>query len=219
MSFTWGWEAAASLHLCFSSLLSQGKAAWRSGFLDTTDPTTILKIEREVPLGETLFIVATKSGTTAEPLAFGEYFYDKVKSLKGNRAGENFVAITDPGSPLVELALSRNFRQVFLNFEDIGGRYSALSYFGILPAALMGLDVGELIERALRMEHACASGIPLSENPGLALGTTIGELAKKGMDKLTFLMPETLSSLGMWLEQLLAEKYRQGGQRNIAGSR
>ena len=139
--------------------------------LDTTDPTTILKIEREVPLGETLFIVATKSGTTAEPLAFGEYFYDKVKSLKGNRAGENFVVITDPGSPLVELALSRNFRHVFLNFEDIGGRYSALSYFGLVPAALMGLDVGELIERALRMEHACASGILLTENPGLALGS------------------------------------------------
>ncbi len=201
--------------LVFQQSFATAKDGLALRVLDTTDPTTILKIEREVPLGETLFIVATKSGTTAEPLAFGEYFYDKVKSLKGNRAGENFVAITDPGSPLVELALSRNFRHVFLNFEDIGGRYSALSYFGLLPAALMGLDVGELIERALRMEHACASGIPLTENPGLALGATIGELAKEGMDKLTFLMPETLSSLGMWLEQLLAESTGKEGKGTL----
>jgi len=198
--------------LVFQESFVTGKKGLRLRVLDTTDPATILKIESEIPLGETLFIVATKSGTTAEPLAFGDYFYDRVKSLKGDRAGENFVAITDPGSPLVELALKRNFRHTFLNFEDIGGRYSALSYFGLLPAALMGLDVGELIERALRMEHACASTIPIPENPGLALGAAIGELAALGPDKLTLLMPEALAGLGMWLEQLLAESTGKEGK-------
>ena len=198
--------------LVFQESLPTGKHGLPLTVLDTTDPATILKIEREVDLKKTLFIVATKSGTTAEPLAFGDYFYDKVKSLKGDRAGENFVAITDPGSHLVDLALKRNFRRTFLNFEDIGGRYSALSYFGLLPAALKGLDAGELLERALRMAHACASAIPVQENPGLALGTVIGELAAQGLDKLTFLMPEALSSLGMWLEQLLAESTGKEGK-------
>ena len=138
--------------------------------LDTTDPDTIRKIEREVDLSKTLFIVASKSGTTAEPLAFGEYFYAKVKALKGDRAGENFVAITDPDTPLVKMAKERKFRQTFLNFADIGGRYSALSYFGLLPAALMGVDVGELLVRALRMTHACASCVPAHQNPGLSSG-------------------------------------------------
>jgi transaldolase / glucose-6-phosphate isomerase len=198
--------------LVFQESLPTGKHGLPLRVLDTTDPATILKIEREVPLKETLFIVATKSGTTAEPLAFGDYFYDKVKSLKGDRAGESFVAITDPGSPLVDLALKRNFRHTFLNFEDIGGRYSALSYFGLLPAALKGIDVGELLERALRMAHACASAIPVLENPGLTLGTLIGELAAQGLDKLTFLAPEELSPLGLWLEQLLAESTGKEGK-------
>jgi transaldolase/glucose-6-phosphate isomerase len=197
--------------LVFQESLPIGKRGLPLTVLDTTDPATILKIEREVPLPDTLFIVATKSGTTAEPLAFGDYFYSKVKSVKGDRAGENFVAITDPGSPLLDLARQRNFRRVFLNFEDIGGRYSALSYFGMLPAALKGVDVAELLERALRMAHACASAIPFSENPGLSLGTVIGELAAQGLDKLTFLVPRSLSSLGMWLEQLLAESTGKEG--------
>ncbi len=198
--------------LVFQESLPTGKHGLPLRILDTTDPATILKIERELPLKETLFIVATKSGTTAEPLAFGDYFYEKVKSLKGDRAGENFVAITDPGSPLVDLALKRNFRHTFLNFEDIGGRYSALSYFGLLPAVLKGLDVGELLERALRMAHACASAIPVPENPGLVLGTLIGELATQGLDKLTFLTPDELSPLGLWLEQLLAESTGKEGK-------
>ena len=119
--------------LVFQQSFATVKGGLALRVLDTTDPTTILKIEREVPLGETLFIVATKSGTTAEPLAFGEYFYDKVKSLKGNRAGENFVAITDPGSPLVELALSRNFRYYFLTLKTLEaaiGPYPTSAYCG-----------------------------------------------------------------------------------------
>jgi len=173
--------------------------------LDTTDPATIDKIDKEIPLEQTLFIVASKSGTTSEPLAFGDYFYSRIEGIKGDSAGENFIAITDPGTPLVELAKRRRFRAVFLNFTDIGGRYSALSYFGLVPAALMGLPVDEILERAVRMLHACSSCVTTAENPGLSLGAALGELALAGRDKLTFIMPESLSALGMWLEQLLAE--------------
>ncbi len=145
--------------------------------LDTTDPETILRIEEEIRLKETLFIVASKSGTTAEPLAFAEYFYTKLKKLKGPRAGENFIVITDPGTPLVKQANERSYRRIFVNFPDIGGRYSALSYFGLVPAALMGVDTSELLARALRMLHACSECTNESENPGLVLGAAMGELA------------------------------------------
>ncbi len=180
--------------------------------LDTTDPATILKIEKDVPLAETLFIVASKSGTTAEPNAFGDYFYDRVKSLKGAKAGENFVAITDPGSKLVDVAKERQFRHVFLNFADIGGRYSALSYFGLVPAALMGVNVPELLTRALRMAHACDSCVPVEKNPGLVLGAAMGELALKGKDKVTFIVSKEIASLGLWLEQLIAESTGKEGK-------
>jgi transaldolase/glucose-6-phosphate isomerase len=179
--------------------------------LDTTDPVTILRIERNLPLAETLFIVASKSGTTAEPLAFGDYFYAKLKALKGYQAGKNMISITDPGTPLVALSQERDFRKVFLNFADIGGRYSALSYFGLVPAALMGMDVRELLLRALRMEHACAYCVPTAENPGILLGAAVGELALRGRDKVTFLIPEAVTTLGMWLEQLLAESTGKEG--------
>ncbi len=179
--------------------------------LDTTDPATIHKIEREIPMAQTLFIVASKSGATGEPLAFYDYFYAKVKALKGSQAGENFVAITDPDTSLVKLAQERGFRHTFLNFADIGGRYSALSYFGLVPAALMGLDAGELLIRALRMEHACAACVPLSENPGVALGAVMGELAKHGRDKVTLITSKSIATLGLWLEQLLAESTGKEG--------
>jgi transaldolase/glucose-6-phosphate isomerase len=181
--------------------------------LDSTDPATILKVGRALPIQDTLFIVASKSGTTAEPLAFGEYFYQKVKKIKAERAGENFCVITDPGTPLAELAQERSYRKTFLNFADIGGRYSALSYFGLVPAALMGVDVGELLARALRMRHACDSCVPAQENPGLMLGAALGELARKHKrNKVTFLLPKAIASLGIWLEQLLAESTGKEGK-------
>jgi transaldolase/glucose-6-phosphate isomerase len=179
--------------------------------LDTTDPATIQDIEGRLALEKTLFIVASKSGTTAEPRAFGEYFYGKVQERKGARAGENFVAITDPGTPLAELAEERGFRRAFLNYKDIGGRYSALSYFGLVPAALMDMDVEELLVRALRMMHACSSCVPADQSPAVVLGSAIGELAARGRDKLTFLAPATVATLGMWLEQLLAESTGKEG--------
>jgi transaldolase/glucose-6-phosphate isomerase len=198
--------------LAFQNTFGAAENGLRLIVLDTTDPATIQKIEREVDLPRTLFIIASKSGTTAEPLAFGEYFYAKVKALKGDRAGENFVAITDPGTPLVKTAKERKFRRTFLNFADIGGRYSALSYFGLLPAALMGVDVGELLIRALRMTHACASCVPVHLNPGLSLGAALGELGRQGRNKVTFIVPSSIATLGMWLEQLLAESTGKEGR-------
>ncbi|MGE5222546.1 MAG: bifunctional transaldolase/phosoglucose isomerase [Omnitrophica WOR_2 bacterium] len=198
--------------LVFARTFQTGDQGLPLTVLDSTDPQTIRAVEARIPLAETLFIVASKSGTTAEPLAFYHYFYDKVKAIKGERAGENFVAITDPGTSLVKLAGERFFRKTFLNFTDIGGRYSALSYFGLVPAALMGLDVGELLLRALRMLHACDACVPVQENPGVALGAALGELALQGRDKVTFVLPESIGTLGMWLEQLIAESTGKEGK-------
>lgn len=178
--------------------------------LDSTDPETIQQVEKEVPLDKTLFIVASKSGTTAESNAFDDYFYDKVQSVT-NDAGSHFAAITDPGTPLVDKAHKRGYRRVFLNFEDIGGRYSALSYFGLVPAALKGIDIGDLLERALRMQHASRTTDDPSENPALKLGAIMGELARHNRDKLTLVLPDELSTLGMWLEQLIAESTGKEG--------
>jgi glucose-6-phosphate isomerase len=179
--------------------------------LDTTDPATILAIERTVPLPHTLFIVASKSGTTAEPLAFGEYFYARLRELRGDQAGDNFVAITDPGTPLVALGRERRYRRIFLNFPDIGGRYSGLSYFGLVPAALAGVDLRELLERGSRMARASESDVPAGDNPGVALGAAMGELARRGRDKVTLLVSQPIATLGMWLEQLLAESTGKDG--------
>jgi transaldolase / glucose-6-phosphate isomerase len=197
--------------LAFQRTFAETERGLRLMVLDTTDPSTIADIEKRIPLEKTLFIVASKSGTTAEPLAFMEYFFEKVKTVKNKNAGENFVAITDPKTPLVDLAGKREFRRVFLNFEDIGGRFSALSYFGLVPAALMGIDVREHLARSLRMKHACESNLSVRENPGVQLGALLGQLAKQGRNKVTFLVPPAISTLGIWLEQLLAESTGKNG--------
>ncbi|MGI4821670.1 MAG: hypothetical protein ACRYFV_10725 [Janthinobacterium lividum] len=180
--------------------------------LDTTDPGTMQQIEQSVPLDKTLFIVASKSGTTAEPLAFGDYFYAKLKEIKGDKAGENFVAITDPGSKFVTSATNEGYRKIFLNFAEVGGRFSALTYFGLLPAALYGIDIAALLDRAVAMMQACGSNGAVNDNPGLQLGATMGVLSKQGRDKLTLVVPEALHDLGLWLEQLLAESTGKEGK-------
>ncbi len=206
-----GMGGSSLASLVFQHLFPPGEFGLPLSVLDTTDPGTIRDLEKHLPLTETLFIIASKSGTTAEPLAFGEYFYHRLQELKGERAGENFLVITDPGSPLISLGHARGFRGCILNFPDIGGRYSALSFFGLLPAALMGLNLVELLNRSLRMLHACSSCVPLQENPGLVLGAALGELACRGRDKVTFITGESLAPLGMWLEQLLAESTGKDG--------
>jgi len=197
--------------LVFQRAFPQAAGGLPVTVLDTTDPATILALEHAVPLSETLFIVASKSGTTAEPAAFAEYFYAKLRALNGDRAGENFAAITDPATPLVAEGQRRGYRRVFLNFADIGGRYSALSYFGLVPAALWGVDVARVLDRARHMARACAAGVPLRDNPGVTLGAIMGELGRQGRDKVTFLVARPLATLGMWLEQLIAESTGKAG--------
>ncbi len=183
----------------------------RLSVLDTTDPATILAEDRWAAGARTLFIVASKSGTTAEPLAFGEYFYAKRGAASADRAGEDFVVITDAGTPLAKQAEVRRYRRVFTNVPDVGGRYSALTYFGLVPAALAGVDVSRLLDRALRMAEACGPSIPPARNPGVHLGAIVGELARRGRDKVTFVVSEAVATLGTWLEQLLAESTGKQG--------
>jgi glucose-6-phosphate isomerase len=189
----------------------------RKGFpellvLDTTDPDTIASFDQHVDVQRTLFIVASKSGTTIEPLSFYKYFFERVRAIKGERAGENFVAITDPGTLMERMAREANFRRIFLNPADIGGRYSALSYFGMVPASLMGVDVEEMLRRAVRMMDACGEGVPLNENQAARLGAVMGALALKGRNKLTLIADASLASLGLWIEQLVAESTGKEGR-------
>jgi transaldolase/glucose-6-phosphate isomerase len=178
--------------------------------LDSTDPATVLRIERLGPVEKALFIIASKSGGTAEPTAYDEYFYEKVSAKKKN-PGENFVAISDPGTVLEKSAAERQFRRTFLNFADIGGRFSALSYFGMVPAALMGINLDTLLDRALAMANLDRNPSAV-KGPGIVLGATLGELQRLGIDKLTFIMPKSLQSLGLWLEQLIAESTGKEGK-------
>jgi transaldolase / glucose-6-phosphate isomerase len=180
--------------------------------LDSTDPDTIRTLESQIDPARSLFIVASKSGTTTEPLMFYEYFFDRASRVHGDRAGEAFVAITDPGSLLEKIANEKKFRRTFLNWSDIGGRYSALSYFGMVPAALMGLDVDRMLHEAVETARECGDNIPLSKNPGTTLGAILGVLAKAGRDKVTFFIPPPIDSLGLWIEQLIAESTGKEGR-------
>lgn len=189
----------------------------RKGFpellvLDSTDPEAIRQAEAATDPQKTLYVVSSKSGTTTEPLRLFDYFYARTQNVVGASAGKQFLAITDPGSFLENLAREKGFRRVFTNPVDIGGRYSALSYFGLVPAALAGIDIAQILDRAARILHGCASCVPPPENPGLWLGAVLGTLAKSGRDKITFLVSPEMGSLGLWLEQLLAESTGKEGK-------
>jgi transaldolase/glucose-6-phosphate isomerase len=179
--------------------------------LDSTVPDAVRALESQIDLAKTMFIVASKSGTTTEPLMFHRYFYDRVKSVKGERAGENFVAVTDPDTQLGKDAARDGFRKIFINRADIGGRYSALSYFGMVPAALAGIDVVSLLDRALHAAHV-AEVPTVKKNPPALLGAVIGSMAQAGRDKLTLLTPRPLDTLGLWVEQLIAESTGKEGK-------
>jgi transaldolase/glucose-6-phosphate isomerase len=173
--------------------------------LDSTIPAQIRSLEKRLDLDHTLFIVSSKSGATIEPLVLFQYFYEQVRHRHPDQAGRQFIAITDPGSPLESLAHTHRFRHIFPGVPDIGGRYSGLSNFGIVPGALMGINVTHLLYRAERMRHSCDSCVPPEGNPGITLGVTLATLAKHGRDKVTFVMSRSLQPFGAWLEQLLAE--------------
>ncbi len=180
--------------------------------LDSTDPAQVKAIEDKIDLDKTLFIVASKSGSTLEPNIFKAYFFEKVKQKLGAKAGSRFVAVTDPGSNLEKEARGDQFRHIFPGVKSIGGRYSALSNFGMVPAAAMGLDVERLLDEAERMLHACAPGVPAEENPGLVLGAILGLAHNKKMDKVTIVASPGIYDLGAWLEQLLAESTGKEGK-------
>ena len=179
--------------------------------LDSTDPAQVGSIDERIDYHRTLFIVASKSGTTLEPDLFLRYFRARAHAELGADAAGRFVAITDPGSQLDQLARAERFRRVFHGVPSIGGRFSALSNFGLAPAAAMGLDVERLVARAASMRAACAQGGSLRENPGALLGLTLAAAAAAGRDKVTFVIAPAYRELGAWLEQLLAESTGKAG--------
>ena len=181
--------------------------------LDSTDPAQIKAIESKIDVKKTLFIVSSKSGSTLEPNIFKQYFFERAKQASGaEQAGKQFIAITDPGSKLQAVAEGDKFRHIFYGVPTIGGRYSALSDFGLVPGAAMGIDIKEFLDRTEEMVQACASSVPANENPGAALGVILGVLAKNGRDKVTLVTSRGILDLGAWLEQLLAESTGKDGK-------
>src|SRR5215468_10035799 len=181
--------------------------------LDSTDPAQIKAIEAQIDLKNTLFIVSSKSGGTLEPNIYKQYFFTRVKELVGEKeAGNRFIAVTDPGSKMQDVAENDRFRHIFAGVPSIGGRYSALSNFGMVPAAIMGIDIVKFLNRTEEMVHACGATVPARENPGVVLGAILGTLATNGRDKLTIIASPGISDLGAWLEQLLAESTGKNGK-------
>jgi len=181
--------------------------------LDSTDPAQVKTFEQKVDLAKTLFIVASKSGSTLEPNIFNQYFYQRaVETVGADEAGNHFVAITDPGSKMQQVAERDQFRRIFFGWANIGGRYSALSNFGMIPAAAMGLDTALLLASAKEMVEACKAD---EDNPGLTLGAILGTAANHGRDKLTIIASPGLFDLGAWMEQLVAESTGKEGKAII----
>jgi len=181
--------------------------------LDSTDPAQIRAFQNKIDLSKTLFIVSSKSGSTLEPNIFKQYFFEQVKNAIGaDKAGSRFIAITDPKSKLQQVAEGDKFRHVFFGVPSIGGRYSALSNFGMVPGAAIGLDLKKFLSRTEEMVEACASCVPIEENPGAVLGVILGTAAKMGRDKVTIIASPGISDLGAWLEQLLAESTGKQGK-------
>jgi transaldolase/glucose-6-phosphate isomerase len=181
--------------------------------LDSTDPQQIRTLESEIELDRTLFIVASKSGTTTEPDAFYRYFCDRVSKVVGaSNCGRHFVAITDPGTQLEKEAKEQNFRACFLNDPNIGGRYSALSFFGMVPAALAGYNINLLLDRGLGAMHANDKTVSVNDAPGAKFGAAIGALAREGRNKLTIVTHPSVRAFGAWAEQLIAESTGKMGR-------
>ena len=181
--------------------------------LDSTDPAQIRTFENKIDLAKTLFVVSSKSGTTLEPNIFKQYFYQRVKDTIGaDKAGSRFIAVTDPGSKMEKVAQGDHFLHIFHGLPSIGGRYSALSNFGMVPASLMGVDTPKFLNRTEEMVKACAASVPVEENPGVVLGTILGTAATSGRDKVTIIASPGIFDLGAWLEQLLAESTGKQGK-------
>jgi transaldolase / glucose-6-phosphate isomerase len=181
--------------------------------LDSTDPAQVKAFEGKVDIANTIFIVSSKSGSTLEPNIFKQYFFERVKQVVGaDKAGSRFIAITDPGSKFEQVAQADGFRHIFHGVSSIGGRYSALSDFGMVPAAAMGIDAPKFLDRADVMAIACSSCLPVDKNPGVVLGLILGVAAKNKRDKVTLIASPGISDFGAWLEQLLAESTGKDGK-------
>ena len=214
-----GWADCVLLGMGGSSLCPEvmrtsfGSAAGQPTLhvLDTTDPVSIAELTRAVDARRTGFIVSSKSGTTLETRSHLAHFWEFVRSAGVSSPGRHFIAVSDPGTSLTQTAHDRRFRRVFENPPDIGGRYSALSYFGLVPAAVMGVDVDTVLSRAQSMRQLCAAGVPGDLNPGIALGTAFGRLHAARRDKVTILAPDRITAFSLWAEQLLAESTGKEG--------
>jgi transaldolase/glucose-6-phosphate isomerase len=180
---------------------------YRFSILDSTDPEQVRESVKNFPPSEALYIVSSKSGETPEVNALYDIFWELAKN-----DGSHFIAITDPGTPLALLAKERGFCKLFISTPNVGGRYSALTHFGLVPAALMGLDLNQLLDHSLEMQEQCAQKVPAARNPGLTLGAVIGESTLTGRDKLTILADEPFAAFGSWLEQLIAESSGKAGK-------
>jgi transaldolase/glucose-6-phosphate isomerase len=181
--------------------------------LDSTDPAQIKAIEAQVDLKSTICIVSSKSGSTLEPNIYKQYFFEQIKKKVGAKeAGNRFIAITDPGSKMQQVAEADKFRHIFFGVPSIGGRYSALSNFGMIPAAVMGLDVAKFLKNTQEMVKACGASVAADKNPGVVLGAILGTAAREGADKVTIISSPGISDLGAWLEQLIAESTGKQGK-------
>jgi transaldolase/glucose-6-phosphate isomerase len=180
--------------------------------LDSTDPAQIRDVEDRIDYARTKFLVCSKSGSTLEPNILKEYFFTRAQEALDGKAANNFSAITDPGSSLEKTARAEGFRRIFYGVPGIGGRYSALSNFGMVPAAGMGMDVERFLDLTLEMAEACAACVPAHENPGVVLGAILGTAGNRGRDKITLVTSPGIGTLGAWLEQLLAESTGKEGK-------
>jgi transaldolase/glucose-6-phosphate isomerase len=181
--------------------------------LDSTDPAQIKAIEGKVDLKSTICIVSSKSGSTLEPNIYKQYFFERISKKVGPKeAGNRFIAITDPGSKMQQVAEGDKFRHIFFGVPSIGGRYSALSNFGMIPAAVMGLDVAKFLKNTQEMVKACGASVAADKNPGVILGAILGTAANQGLDKVTIISSPGIHDLGAWLEQLLAESTGKQGK-------
>jgi glucose-6-phosphate isomerase len=196
----------------YAGAFGHTKGAPRLSVLDSTDPDAVDTQLRRLDVEKTAFIVSTKSGGTVETLSLFKFFYNRICDTIGKEnAGSRFIAITDPGSGLADLAARLKFKYILLNDPEIGGRFSALSYFGLFPAAVIGMDIDRLLKNAVAAAAACSPGAGYPANPGAWLGATLGSLARQGRNKLTFLASAPLAPFGDWLEQLIAESTGKEG--------
>jgi glucose-6-phosphate isomerase len=179
--------------------------------LDTTDPGAIAAVDKKINLKKTLFLMSSKSGGTIEVVSLFKYFWARLEKSVGKNPGRHFVAITDPDTSLGTLAKEKKFRNIFLSRSDVGGRFSALTFFGLVPAALIGLDIQKLLDRALHMADICGPDVPAEDNPGLLLGAWLAAGKEVGRDKMTLVTSPELGSFGLWVEQLIAESTGKDG--------